>query len=206
MKQKQIFIILGAIGIIFVLFWFAVLTLVIKNLRGSNEKSAESPVANVVMCDEDASGLCIVTFGANNLNRMVINFQLPNADYAPFYVKAMNRGTVSIYTCEVVESTPTSAYCTGVRTPLGETIDLEVYATDGDTLIARGSFLISAIALSTPISLPSETPGGEETPTVTPIASATPSPNGEVTPTPTLSKATNTPGSTSTPNTAYPNP
>jgi hypothetical protein len=33
-----------------------------------------------------------------------------------------------------------------------------VYTTDEDKLIAHGSFLVSAIALSTPISLPSETP------------------------------------------------
>ncbi|MDO9302619.1 MAG: hypothetical protein Q7T89_14625, partial [Anaerolineales bacterium] len=59
---------------------------------------------------------------------------------------------------------PTSAHCTGIRTPLGETIDIEVYTTDGDKLIGRGTFLVSAIALSTPISLPSET-STEEVPT-----------------------------------------
>ena len=178
MKQKQIFIILGAIGIIFVLCWLVVIALVVKNLRGSTNQGNTPAIINVTLCDADSSNLCIVSFGANNLNRMVIHFQLPNADYAPFYVKASNRGTVSVYTCEVaktelvgtevvgtevvgtkvVEALPTSASCTGVRTPLGETIDIEVYTTDGDKLIARGTFLVSAIALSTPISLPSETP------------------------------------------------
>ena len=193
MKHKHIFIILGAVGIIFLLFWLAVITLVFKNLRGSNEGN-DSTVINVTLCDEDASNLCIITFGANNLNRMVIHFQLPDADYAPFYVKATNRGTVSVYSCEVdkvevvetevaetevvgtevvgtvaietevVKAAPTSAHCTGIRTPLGETIDIEVYTTDGDKLIGRGTFLVSAIALSTPISLPSET-STEEVPT-----------------------------------------
>jgi hypothetical protein len=158
MKQKQIFIILGAAGIIFLLFWLTVITLVVRNIRGATSESSDPVVVNVTLCDEDASDLCIVTFGANNLNRMVINFQLPNTDYAPFYVKADNRGTVSVYSCEVDEASPTSAHCTGVRTPLGETIDIEVYTTDEDKLIARGTFLVSAIALSTPISLPSEIP------------------------------------------------
>jgi hypothetical protein len=105
-------------------------------------------------------------------------------------VKATNRETVSVYTCEViesqtksvsesetvpgveataeVESAPTHAQCTGIRTPLGETIDLEIYTTDGDILTARGTFLVSAIARSTPISLPTDTPLEEDMPTSSP--------------------------------------
>jgi hypothetical protein len=199
MKQKRVFIILGAIGIIFLLIFFGVVTLVIKNLWGAN-KTVVPPAVNLTLCDEYDSDLCIVTFGTNSLNRMVINFQLPDADYAAFYVKAANRGTVNMYSCKVSEAIPTSAYCTGVRTPLGETLDIEVYNTAEDTLIARGTFLVSAIALATPISLPSETPNAEETPTAfsTPLEDGTPT-QSESTLTPTLTP-------TSTPGTGYPNP
>jgi hypothetical protein len=206
MKQKKTFIVLGAIGFVFLLFWFAILALVIKNLLGSNNNIEETPVANVTLCDEDASGLCIVSFGANNLNRMIINFQLPEADFSPFYVKASNRGTVSVYSCEVAELVTTSAYCTGIRTPLGETIELEVYTTDGDRLIARGTFVVSAIALATPISVPENTPSGDETPTPFPAptrrVSPTPSETAEDIITPTQTASTNTP--VSTPDVAYP--
>jgi hypothetical protein len=193
MKQKQIFIVLGAIGFIFLVFWFVVLALVVKTLRGSNE-NVDAQVAEVTLCDENASNLCIVTFGANSLNRMVIYFQLPSADYVPFYVKANNRGTVNVYSCELVESVPTSAYCTGVRTPLGETINVEVYTIAENKLIGRGTFLILAIALSTPISLPSETPTQAEVPPSVPAP-------GEYL-SPTQSKLPYTP--TSTPGPAYP--
>ena len=190
MEQRKKIIILGAIGLVLLLFWFAVLALVVTNVRRLLNKSEAPAIIEVTLCDENASDLCIVTFGANNLNRMVIDFQLPAADYAPFYVKATNRETVSVYMCEViesqtksvseseavpgaeataeVESAPSHAYCTGLRTPLGETIDLEVYTTDRDILIARGTFLVSAIARSTPISLPTETPIQEESSTSTP--------------------------------------
>ena len=206
MKQKQTLIIFGAIGFIFLVVWVVVLTLVIKTVRGLNKTGGTTTVIEATLCDEDASDLCVVTFGANNLNRMVIHFQAPSADYVPFYVKADNRGTVSVYTCEASgaemsgigvsetevsgtevsgtevsgtevsgtevnqESQPISIYCTGVRTPLGETIDIEVYTTDEDKLIARGTFLVSAIAISTPISLPSEVPV-EEIPTMLPDGS-----------------------------------
>ena len=168
MKQKKKFIILGLGGFIFLVFWFAAISLIIKSMSGSSE-DVGAPMTEVVLCDEDASGLCIVTFGANNVNRMVINFQLPNPDYSPFYVKVNHRGTVGVYACEVVESVPTSAYCTGVRTPLGETIDIEVYAIAEDKLIARGTFLVSAIAIATPVSLPANAASVEEVPTPEPV-------------------------------------
>jgi hypothetical protein len=196
MKQKKVFIILGAIAIVFLLFLFAVIMLVVKYLPRLTNKSNDPIVVEVTLCDENASNLCIVSFGANNLNRMVINFQLPNADYAPFYVKADNRGSVSVYSCDVTESAPTSVYCTGVRTPLGETIDLKAYTTDGDVLIARGTFLISAIALATPISLPTIPAADTEVYTPTAFSGDTP-----LTSTPTL-----TPTSVPETDTAYPNP
>jgi hypothetical protein len=207
MKQKQNLIILAAIGIVFLLFWLAVITLVLK-LRGSSENATPPPIVDMTLCDENAKDLCIVNFGANSLNRMVINFQLPTRDYAQFYVKATNRGTVSVYMCKVDEvvaepetkaatettdetatatkvvtetatattdkASPTSVHCTGIRTPLGETIDVEVYTTDGDQLIGRGTFLVSAIALPTPVNLPSETPVPTITATEAPVATNAP--------------------------------
>jgi hypothetical protein len=168
MKQKQIFIVLGALGVVFLVFWFFALTLAVKTLRGSLNKDVETQVAEVTLCDENASDLCVVTFGANSLNRMVIYFQLPSADYVPFYVKADNRGTVNVYSCEVDENILTSVYCTGVRTPLGETIDVEVYTTAENKLVGRGTFLILAIALSTPASQPLEGSIQEPVPTSIP--------------------------------------
>jgi len=172
MKQKQTFIILGVIAFVLLLFWAIVFALAFKYLRGSNE-TAEMPVVEATLCDEDASDLCIINFGANNLNRMVIHFRLPGEVYTGFYVKGKNRDTVSVYTCEVDEFDLTVVHCTGVRTPLGETLDLEVYTTDEDKLIARGTFLVSAIAIPTPLSRPTEAPV-EEFPTEEPFATEEP--------------------------------
>jgi hypothetical protein len=53
------------------------------------------------------------------------------------------------------------ADCTGVRTPLGETIEVQIYRTDDDTLMAQGTFMVSAIAIPTPINQMEETPATE---------------------------------------------
>ena len=222
MKKRYIFIILGAVGIIFLIAWFSVLTMFVRNFLASRE--SKDPVAiDLTLCDQDASDLCVVTFGADSQNLMVIHFQLPNEGYPKFYVKATNRGKTNMYSCEVddveavdetrvdkaetdetkvIETVPPRVYCTGVRTPLGETIDIEVYTIDKDMLIARGTFLVSAIALATPISQPTSTANGEETPTFVPSPNPT---YMELSPIPTQSESTPTPTPTSTPDTGYPN-
>ena len=155
---------LGAISAIILLAWFAVFPL-IKNLRASSD-SSDQIINEITLCDVDARNLCIVTFGTDNTDRMVINFQLPNANYPAFYVKGFNKGTENTYECRAAEALPTSVYCTGVRTPLGEAIDIEVYTTDGDQLMARGTFIISAImVLTTPIDLITMPEGKIVTPT-----------------------------------------
>ncbi len=157
-KEKRFFIILGVIiGVILL----GIITVISINRAGNDNPN----VADVTLCDLDARGLCVVTFGVNKLDRMVINFQLPDADYPLFYVKASNRGIVNVYSCEVIEADVPGAYCAGIRTPLGESIDIEVYTTDGDTMMAHGTFIVSAIVLSTPIN--SDEAGSEtETPTL----------------------------------------
>jgi hypothetical protein len=136
---------LGAGIITLVLILLAII--LIANRR--NDRN-DQPITDILLCDLSSDELCIVTFGANNLNRMVINFQLPSKDYPDFYVKGKNRGAFNVYSCETSNISPTSTYCTGMRTPLGEPIQIEVYTTDGDLLIARGTFMVSAILLSGP--------------------------------------------------------
>jgi hypothetical protein len=224
MKKRYIFIILGAVGIIFLIAWFSVLTMFVRNFLESRE--SKDPVAvDLTLCDQDASDLCVVTFGADSQNLMVIHFQLPNEGYPEFYAKATNRGKTNLYSCEVdeveavdepwvdkaetdetkvIETAPTRVYCTGVRTPLGETIDIEVYTIDKDKLIARGTFLVSAIAVVTPISQPTSTLSGEETPTFVPSPTEDIVPTfSEFTPSPTQGELTPTP--TPTLDTGYPN-
>lgn len=171
------------------------------------------------MCDADDSGLCIVTFGANDLDRMVINFQLPDEDYPVFYIKASNRGIVNVYSCEFVGDVLISVNCTGSRTPLGEAIDIEVYTTDGDVLIARGEFIVSAILLSTSESVTESFESETDTPTLEPSPTeiiipteteSTPIPEEDASVTetfiPTETQTTSTPGEDAFTPTSTPSP
>jgi len=177
MDKKRLLIILAALGIIGLLACVTVGTLVVRYLR-ERETRPTVEATTITACDADPSVLCVVSFGVDNLNRMVINFQLPSEDYGSFYVKARHGETVSVYPCQALEDAPTSAFCTGERTPLGEPIEVEVYSTDGDLLIAQGTLIVSAVALPTAAQLTDTPTPGPETPT----AEVTPTATGQVEP------------------------
>ncbi|MBI5945548.1 MAG: hypothetical protein HY864_14395 [Chloroflexi bacterium] len=129
-----------------------------------NLRKPGNVIDRVTLCDVDSSGLCIVNFGTDILGNMIINFQLPDADYPLFYVKAANRGIVNTYPCKA-SSNATNIFCSGARTPLGEYLDVEVYSAAEDTLMAQGRFIVSALIRTTPDSLIDEqTPTAELTP------------------------------------------
>ncbi len=174
MDKKRLLIILSIAGIAALLVIVTAGTLISRYLREREARSAVE-VVNITACDADASGLCVVSFGADNVDRMVINFQLPSVDFAAFYVKARYDDTTLVFPCQVVADVPTSVYCTGERTPLGLPIEIEAYATEGDVMIARGILLVSAVALPTM---------AQHTQTPTPTSTYTPGPPSLMMPTP----------------------
>ena len=187
MDKKRLLIILAAAGIVGLLVCVFAVTLIGRYLN-ERETRPLSVVANLASCDADPSALCVVSFSADNLNRLVINFQLPYEDYPAFYLKTRYDDSVNVYSCQALEDAPTRVSCTGNRAPLGQPITVEVYAIQGDTLISQGTLIVSAVALPTTV---------QQTVTSTP---GTPSPPPEVTPTPTFPSDTSiTPGFPSNP-------
>ncbi len=144
---------------------------------------------------------------------MVINFQLPEEDYPVFQVKGLNRGMTYDYSCTVDEAMPTSVFCTGPRTLLGEYIEIEVYSVEENLLLARGKIFISAIMIWTPSGI-MDTSLSDESLTAT-AATGTTIPTEtftiptQVFVTPTMDTAYPNPSliiQTPLPGTAYPNP
>lgn len=159
--------ILAAVGIVGLLACITLGTLLGRILsERERDTTPTAIVTDITACDVDDSVLCVVSFGADNVNRMVINFQLPSEDYGDFYVKVRHEETVSVYPCQAVEDIPTSVFCTGERVPLGQPIDMQIYSTDGDVLLAQGKVIVAAIALPTAAQPTITSTPGTTTPTV----------------------------------------
>ncbi len=177
---------------------------------GPSESADSQTPAEIPYCDANPAVLCIVSFGANSQNRMVINFYKPDLSVPDFYVTVRHRETASVYECRTVEDIPTNIYCGGERIPLEDTIDIEVYSINDDTLIAKGTFVITAYALATAPIVTVIATNLTTSPVVTPSH-----PSQTTTSTPVITR-TNTPKVTSTPFTktptrtpttnSYPNP
>jgi hypothetical protein len=165
---------------------------VIALILSGKQKEAAPSVTDLTLCDRNQRELCIVTFGANDPGSMTINFQLPSEDYPVFHVTGLNREISYDYSCHTDEEIPTTVFCTGPRTPLGEYIDLEVHAVGGNTLLAHGKIFMAAIMIWTP-------DGAASTPSISETAAI---PDVTYTPTPFVPQIIITPLTEP----AYPNP
>ena len=195
MDKKRLLIILAAAGIVGLLVCVFAATLIGRYLN-ERETRPLSVAANLASCDADPSALCVVSFSADNLNRLVINFQLPYEGYPAFYLKTRYDDSVNVYSCQALEDAPTRVSCTGNRAPLGQPIGMEVYAIEGDVLISQGTLIVSAVALPTTVQQTvTPTPG-----TVTPPPEVTPAPTfpSETSITPIQPSATTPPRATPT--------
>lgn len=180
-KDRRLIVILAAAAVLALIVCAALIVGGISFVRGRIPTPTSIPEA-ITLCDLDASGLCLVSFGTNRNNELVINLQLAEADLPPFYAQVTSRGAVRRFTCEKMaavenedtgETAPASASCTGPRTPLGEPLELRLYALSDDRLLAEGGFVLQAVALptftdATATETLEGTPGTPETGTLTP--------------------------------------
>jgi len=183
--------------------------------RDSSGTATSQAVTDIPYCDADSSVLCLISFGVDNKGQMFINLYKPDLSIKNFYLKVQYDQTENVYECEVVKDFKKYISCTGEQIPLEEQIDIKVYLSEDDTLIASGTFVISALAIATPVlvivtegtATPLSSPGTRtRTPQVTPTrtlgtASVTPTPSTG-TPAITTPTATRTPA----PTVSYPNP
>jgi hypothetical protein len=189
MDRKRLLLAVAVVSGVLLWLFSASVYLIIVRPRLEAADSAP-PAAELAYCEADAEALCVVSFGADQNDRMLINFKLPYPTYPLFYVHAQYAGTTGEYDCRVVEDFPESAYCSGPRIPLGEVIAVEVLSARTDALLARGVFVVSAIGLPTPASVQqtatratvvrstppefTQTPGETSTPSITPTETPPP--------------------------------
>ncbi|MBI3162067.1 MAG: hypothetical protein HYZ23_06140 [Chloroflexi bacterium] len=141
--QKRYSMIGGAIAALLLAAFF-----VIRGFLGKSTEFQSQNVARIALCDDSDEDLCVISFGKNGADGMVIAFQLPRADYPAFQAIATNKGVENIYPCEAVASAPMIVYCTGAATPLGESLAIEIRAIEGNILIARGDFTLMALMVA----------------------------------------------------------
>lgn len=156
-----------------------------------------TPVSELTYCSDDQVKPCVVSFGVDADDNMLVNILVPNISYPDYYLKITRNGTdeTSIYKCLRIRSSPNSTYCIGAKMPPGETLHLLLISTKDDTLLAEGELSIVALAFPT-LDVSTSTPEATLTP-----PSVSPTPTDLTFPVPTKPQP---PSPTRTP--SYPNP
>ena len=181
------------------------------NAPANTTSPQTSAVDGLPYCSDADVKPCVVSFGVDEKDNMLVNLLVPAA-YSRFYLKITYNGTENVYKCVRVGSSLYSAYCVGEKVPPGQTFHLMLFAEEDDTLLAEGDLSIIGLAFPsigivtvTPqdtATLPSVSPAPTEGPTETPdflLPASTPT-FGSPQP------STSNPTLPSYPNPSYPNP
>lgn len=109
---------------------------------------APTPLA-LSRCDVSSGIVCVVTFGTAPPDKMLIAILVPLGGFTEIDVDVGYKGTKTAYPCEASAAFPHNFNCTGPSIPLGSTVRIDVLAGKGETVLASGDFVLTALALPT---------------------------------------------------------
>lgn len=140
------------------------------------------PVIVLSRCDEVQDVLCLVTFGLEPPDQMLIVLLASPGFPAELEAEITHGGSTLSYPCEPASQSETLIYCIGSRIPLGSSLQIQIYTTEERILLASGEFVLTALVLPTApangVALPTPDLLMTARPTRTPIlGTAYPNPN-----------------------------
>ena len=127
--------------------------------------STEAPPAiNLVRCDQAQDVLCLLTFGLEPPDEMVIIFLATPGLPEKLEAVVIHNEESLPYSCKFTDATSSVLYCTGPQVPLGSRLHIELRSTEPSILLASGEFVLNALALPTApsggVGLPTAPTGG----------------------------------------------
>jgi hypothetical protein len=97
----------------------------------------------------DSGIVCIVTFGVEPPDNMLIAIRAPLGGFQELRLTVERNGAQTAYPCQASADFPNEFSCTGPIIPLGSTLRINVLAGPAGTLLASGEFRLTAMALPT---------------------------------------------------------
>ena len=196
-RRSRLFVLAGIIllALLAVTWW-------IVSLQKAASKVDVEPVLKIGYCGAEPDELCILSFGRDVDENMVVNIFSPNRKFPEFYVKIKRAAGESVYECEKDKEIRTNVFCYGDLANLQERMEVRLFAKEDERLLAMGDFKLKALLISEPSVAESSGDASstleatvDETPTFVGSSNA---PAATATPTPTPDA--------SYPNPSYPNP
>ncbi|GAB4462476.1 MAG: hypothetical protein Kow0070_21520 [Anaerolineales bacterium] len=150
-------------GIVLVLFAFGLLLLPRAGSSVAPTPTPAAPPAKLVYCSDEQVKPCVVSFGVDVRDNMLINLLLPDLSFPAFSLVISRAGVEASYVCQRVSYALNTAYCAGPKQPPGEPLTLRLIASKDKTLLAEGNLSIIGLAFPT-LGVAYFTPPQQETP------------------------------------------
>jgi len=138
-----------------------------RQTNPSGETAGDVSVSELNYCSEEEVRPCVVSFGLDANDNMLVNLLLPEPSFPNFYLTIEYGEKRNSFNCRKVAATKSNAYCIGEKYPPGEVLHLLLVSIEGDMLLAEGDLPIiglafPTLAIITQTSAPTGTPEGTE--------------------------------------------
>ena len=166
MNRKQL--IIGGLIVAFVVLLTLGITISIVVWDRGNDSpimtgQRTTVVSELSYCGDDDARPCVVSFGVDVNDNMIVNLLVPDLTYTRFYLKITYNGIENNYKCVRVRASLYSIYCVGEKMPPGVPLHLMLIVEEDGVLLAEGE--LSIIGLVFPgIDIVSATPENTATP------------------------------------------
>jgi hypothetical protein len=117
-------------------------------LRWVSSEAVIDPILKISYCGADPEALCVLSFGRDLDEHMIINLFVPDRKFPEFYLKIKRAAAESIYMCVKNSEVPTSVYCSGELIGLQEKMEINLISKEDDHLMAAGKLTLLAVLLS----------------------------------------------------------
>lgn len=145
-------------------------------------QAAGNPGSTELEYCSETTRLCVVSFGRDNAENMLITVRNNLATLPEFFIKIKQTDSEKLFECQKIQFSPDTFYCLGDQIPVEAKVTLEIYSKSDGNLAASGDLTIHyEIATE---AAPTKAPTlAQASPTATTETISTPTPQPEETPT-----------------------
>ncbi len=144
-RKTFLFILIGVVVLVLLM-----LAWLIVSLQKAASEAVIKPVLKIGYCGAEPEELCILSFGRDVDENMVVNIFVPDRKLPAFYLKIKKAAGESVYECEKDKEVRTNVFCYGDMVNLQERMEVSLFSKKEEQLIAVGAFTLKAILLSEP--------------------------------------------------------
>jgi len=152
-----VFLILAAVGII--------LAFMDREPQPSTQQYKQGSIMELNYCNETEARPCVVSFGINKNNEMLVNILTSGVSFPRFDLFIISGGENFQYNCRQVDVSLYAVYCTGRQFLPGDQIFIRLVAINLNEILAEGNISIIGVSYPSP-----------DTVTQTPFSTLYPSP------------------------------